>query len=121
MPREPPGLVTTTSADPAVWAGIVAVIVALLTTLTLTALTSTITVAPARNPVPLIVTCVGRAVEPLDGEIAVTVGGLTAAGGSGVGPDGDWPSQAANPIARMNRQSPAFVLYVMTLAYSFLK
>jgi hypothetical protein len=96
----------------------VAVIVALLTTLTLTALTSTITVAPARNPVPLIVTCVDRTVEPQDGEIAVTVGALGAAGASGVGADGDRPSQAANPIARTTKQTAAVVLYVMTLAYS---
>jgi hypothetical protein len=84
--------------------------------MTLTALTSTITVAPARNPVPLIVTCVVRTVEPVDGEIAVTPSALGAAGGSGVGPDGDRPSQAANPIARTTKQIPVFVLYVMTLA-----
>jgi hypothetical protein len=57
----------------------------------------------------------------MDGEIAVTVGALTAAAGSGVGPDGDRPSQAANPMARTTRQTPAFVLYVMTPAYNFLK
>jgi hypothetical protein len=64
---------------------------------------------------------VERAAEPLDGEIAVTVGELGAAGGSGVGPDGDRPSQAANPMARTTKQTPAFVLYVMTPAYNFLK
>jgi len=41
-----------------------------------------------RNPVPIIVTGVGRAVEPMDGEIAVTLGALGAAGGNGVGLDG---------------------------------
>jgi hypothetical protein len=39
----------------------------------------------------------------MDGEIAVTVGALTAAGGSGVGIDGDRPSHAANAIARTTK------------------
>ena len=86
-----------------------AVIVVLLTTVTLTAATSTVTVAPARNPVPLIMTGVGRAVEPVDGEIAVTEGALAAAGGGGgggVGPEGDCPAQAAHPIANANSNTP---------------
>jgi hypothetical protein len=50
---------------------------------------------------------VGRAVEPVDGEIAVSLGALGAAEGSGAGPDGvgadgDFPSQAVNPIANAN-------------------
>jgi len=77
-----------------------------LTTVTLTALTSTVTVAPARNPVPLTVTVVGRAVEPVDGEIAVTLGALGALGGGAVGPDGDRPSQAGNPNANANSNTP---------------
>ena len=116
VPPEPPGLVTTTSAGPAAWAGAIAVIVVLLTTVTLTAMTSTVTVAPARNPVPLIVTGVGRAVEPVDGEIAVTLGALGAAGDSGVGPDGDRPSQAVNPIANANSNTPRRALFVMAFS-----
>jgi hypothetical protein len=121
VPPDPPGLVTTTSAGPAAWAGTIAVIVVLLTTLTLTALTSTVTVAPARNPVPLIVTDVGRAVEPVDGEIAVTLGAMGAAGGSAVGPDGDRPSQAANPIASVNSHTPRWVVVVMAFSLLFRK
>jgi hypothetical protein len=111
-------LVTTTSAGPAAWAGTIAVIVVLLTTLTVTALTSTVTVAPARNPVPLIVTDVGRAVEPVDGEIAVTLGAMGAAGGSAVGPDGDRPSQAANPIVSANSNTPRRMLVVLVIVFS---
>jgi hypothetical protein len=58
-------------------------------------------------------TGVGRAVDPVDGEIAVTVGALGAAGGSGVGPDGDRPSQAANPIANANSNTPRWAIFVM--------
>jgi hypothetical protein len=110
-----------TSAGPAAWAGTIAVIVVLLTTLTLTALTSTVTVAPTRNPVPLIVTDVGRAVEPVDGEIAVTLGELAAmgaAGGSAVGPAGDRPSQAANPIASANSNTPRLMLVILVIVFS---
>jgi hypothetical protein len=87
------------------------VIVVLLTTVTLTAMTSTVTVAPARNPVPLIVTGVGRTVEPLEGEIAVTLG--AAAGDGGVGPDGDCLSQATNPNANASSNTPRRVLLFM--------
>ena len=86
VPPDPPGLVTTTSAGPAAWAGTIAVIVVLVTTVTLTATTSTVTVAPATSPVPLIVTGMGRAVEPVDGEIAVTLGALGALGAAVTAP-----------------------------------
>jgi hypothetical protein len=72
------------------------VTVVLLTTATLSAMASTVTVAPARKPVPRIVTAVGRAVEPVDGEIAVTLGAAGGSGVGGAGPDGDLASQAAN-------------------------
>jgi hypothetical protein len=113
VPPDPLGLVTTTSARPAVWAGTIALIVVLLTTVTLTAMTSTLTVAPATNPVPLIMTGVGRADEPVDGEIAVTVGAMGAAGGGGVGRDGDCPSQAANPIANVNSNTPRQAIFLI--------
>ncbi len=110
VPTERPALVTTTSAGPAVWAGAVAVMVVLLTTVTLTAMIPTVTVAPARNPVPLIMIRVGRTVEPVDGEIAVTLGTLGvpdgAAGNRGVGLDGERPSQAPSPIANANSKTP---------------
>jgi hypothetical protein len=89
------------------------VIVVLSTTTTFTAMTSSLTVAPRRNPVPLIVTGVGRAVEPVDGEIAVTLGAFGAfgaAGGSRVGPDGERPSHAAHPIANANSNTSRWVL-----------
>ena len=64
----------------------------------------------------MIVTGVGRAVEPVDGEIAVTLGALGAlgaAGDSGVGPDGDRFSHAVNPIANANSNTPSQALFVM--------
>ena len=91
-------------------------IVVLLTAWTRIAMASTVTIAPGRNPVPLIVTSVGRAVEPVEGEIAVTVGAGGAPGaadGSGVGPDGDLPSQAVSAIANVNSKTPRWVLFVM--------
>ena len=78
-------------------------------TMTSSAMASTVTLAPARNPVPLIMTDVGRIVEPIDGEIAVTRGAsreiavtLGAAGGTSVGSDGDRPSQALDAMANAN-------------------
>jgi hypothetical protein len=57
-------------------------------------------------------TGVGRAVEPVEGEIAVTVGAgaLGAVGGGGVGAEGDCPSQAANPNASANSNTPRWVI-----------
>jgi hypothetical protein len=63
-------------------------------------------------------TGVWRAVEPVEGEIAVTVGapGVSgAARGSGVGPDGDRPSHAASPIANVNSTTPRWGLFVMAI------
>jgi hypothetical protein len=88
-------------------------IVALLTTVTISAVASIVTVAPARKPAPMIVTRVGRAVEPVDGEIAVTLGVMGAPGGGGVGSDGDLPSQAAHPIANANSTALRWILFVM--------
>jgi hypothetical protein len=62
-------------------------------------------------------TGVGRADEPVDGEIADTVGALGAAGGGGVGPDGDRPSQAANPIANVNSNTPRQAIFLICNPY----
>ena len=72
----PPEVVTTTLAFPAVPDGVTAVIVVLLTTITLVAGTPPMVtpVAPVKF-VPVMVTGVPPAVGPLDGEIPVTVGG----------------------------------------------
>jgi hypothetical protein len=51
-------------------------------------------------------TDVGRAVEPVDGEMAVTVGAAAAIDGSGVGSDGDCLSQAEDPVVSANSNSP---------------
>src|SRR3984893_9136160 len=68
-------LVTTTFTAPAAWAAVVAVIEVLLTTVTvLAAVPPTVTVAPERKPVPLMVTAVPPLTDPAPGEIAVTVG-----------------------------------------------
>ena len=66
----------------------------------------------------MIVTGVGRAVEPVDGEIAVTLGALRPAGESAVGPDGERPSQAANPIASANSDTPLWMLVVLVTLFS---
>src|SRR4029079_10817033 len=61
---------------PAAWAGVVAVIDVALATVTLVAaVPPTVTVAPVAKFVPVIVTFVTPAVDPVAGEIAVTVGG----------------------------------------------
>jgi len=68
-------------------------------------------------------TGVGRAVEPTDGEIAVTLGAsdemgvtLGAVGGTSVGSDGDRPSQALDAIANANSNTLRWVLFVMTFS-----
>jgi hypothetical protein len=67
--------VTVTVDAPAIWAAVVAVIVVAFTTVTPVAgVPPMVTVAPATNPVPLMVTLVPPAVVPLVGAIAVTVG-----------------------------------------------
>ena len=68
-------LVTTTLTDPAVCAGVVAVIDVLPTTFTLVAaVPPRLTVAPARKPVPVMVTAVPPATGPAFGLIEATVG-----------------------------------------------
>ncbi len=62
---------------PAVCAGVVAVIEVLLATVTLVALVPpNLTVAPAKKPVPVMVTAVPPVVGPVLGAMAVTVGAL---------------------------------------------
>ena len=51
-------------------------------------------------------TGVGRTVEPVDGETAVTVGAIGATGGGGVGADGGCPLHAAHPIANAKSNTP---------------
>ena len=76
MADVPPTLVTVTSTLPAACAGAVAVIDVAELTVTLVAATPPkLTVSPAVNPVPVIVTDVPPAVGPLVGLTAVTVGG----------------------------------------------
>ena len=68
-------MVTTTFTAPAACAGVVAVIEVLFTTVTPVAdVPPSLTVAPARNPVPVMVTAVPPAVVPEFGVIALTVG-----------------------------------------------
>ena len=60
---------------PAAWAGVVAVMEVALTTFTpVAAVPPKLTVAPAKNPVPVMVTAVPPEAEPVVGETAVTVG-----------------------------------------------
>lgn len=75
VPLWPSVLVTTTFTDPAVCAGVMAVICVALTTVTaVAAVPPNITAAPDRNPVPVTVIDVPPAVVPDVGEMAVTVG-----------------------------------------------
>jgi hypothetical protein len=70
--------VTVTLTAPAEPAGVVAVIWVELTTVTaVAAALPKVTVAPARKPVPVRVTAVPPAVEPLAGEMPLRVSGLT--------------------------------------------
>ena len=72
----PPVLVTATALAPAVPAGVVQVIFVAETTVTdVQGVPPTLTVAPAKNPVPVIDIAVPPAVEPFAGETLVTVGG----------------------------------------------
>ena len=75
LPLCPPELVTVTVTAPAVPAGVVAVMVVLLTTVTLVAdALPKVTVAPAVKFVPVMVTAVPPATGPLLGLTLVTVG-----------------------------------------------
>ena len=69
-------LVTTTFTAPAACAGVVAVIEVPLTTFTLVAaVVPNVTPAPARKPVPMIVTGVPPVVDPIFGDKPLSVGG----------------------------------------------
>ena len=75
LPLCPLGLVAVTVTAPALPAGVVAVMLVLLATITfVAAVPPNVTVAPATKFVPLIVTAVPPAVEPLLGETLLTVG-----------------------------------------------
>lgn len=75
LPLWPPELVTVTVTAPALPAGVVAVIEVLLTTTTFVAAAEpNVTVAPAAKFVPVMVTAVPPAVDPLFGLTLVTVG-----------------------------------------------
>ena len=75
MPLWASVLVTTTLTAPAAWAGVVAVIVELLTNVTpVAAVPPTLAVAPDKNPVPVIVTAAPPLVVPVLGVIDDTVG-----------------------------------------------
>jgi hypothetical protein len=68
-------LVTVTATAPALPAGVVAVMVVLFTTTTfVAAVVPNVTVAPAAKFVPVIVTGVAPVVDPVFGEILLTVG-----------------------------------------------
>jgi hypothetical protein len=73
-----PFTVTVTVTAPAVPAGVIAVIVVLFVTDTfVAAVPPNVTVAPAAKFVPVIVTDVPPAVDPLFGDTFVTVGNTT--------------------------------------------
>jgi hypothetical protein len=75
LPLRIPKFVTVTVTAPALPAGVVAVMVVLFTTLTLVAAAvPNVTVAPAAKFVPVIVTAVPPAVDPLFGLTVPTVG-----------------------------------------------
>ena len=73
-----PLTVTVTATVPAVPAGVAAVMVVPFTTTTLVAVAApNVTVAPAMKFVPVIVTGVPPAVDPVFGDTLLTVGGAT--------------------------------------------
>ena len=75
VPLWPSGFVSVTLTAPAAWAGVVAVRLVLLPTVTfVAALPPKETVAPVRKLAPVRVTAVPPAVEPLAGATLVTVG-----------------------------------------------
>jgi hypothetical protein len=75
LPLCPPGFVTVTVTAPALPAGVVAVIVVLFTTTTLVAaVPPNVTVAPTAKFVPVIVTEVPPAVDPLVGATLLKAG-----------------------------------------------
>jgi hypothetical protein len=94
-----PLTVTVTVAAPAACAGVVAVIVVPFTTTTLVAAVPPIvTVAPAAKFVPVIVTAVPPAADPLFGEMLLTVGTTTY----------------VYPFAKLPPDTPGFVTVTVT-------
>jgi hypothetical protein len=78
LPLMPPGLVTVTVTVPALSAGVVAVMVVLLTTVTpVAAVPPNATVSPDAKLVPVMVTDVPPASGPPFGVTLLTVGGTT--------------------------------------------
>lgn len=73
-PLGPPGFVTVTVTAPTAPAGLVAVIVVLLTVTFVAALLPKLAVAPETKFVPVIVTMVPPLVEPTFGDTLVIVG-----------------------------------------------
>jgi hypothetical protein len=72
-----PVTVTATETAPALPAGVVAVmVVAFITTTLVAAVPPNVTVAPVAKFVPVIVTAVPPAVDPLFGDTLLTVGGI---------------------------------------------
>jgi hypothetical protein len=79
-------LVTTTSTNPGAWAAVIAVIVVLVTPMTLAAAPPSISVAPLRNPVPVTRISEAISVGPMVGDTAATV--RAGGGASGDGAEG---------------------------------
>src|SRR5258706_1255790 len=80
MPNCASMFVTTTATAPRACGGVVALIEVAFANVTLVAeIPPMVTVAPAANPVPVIVTGVPPAVGPVAGEIPVTVGAALVA------------------------------------------
>ena len=101
----PSGLLTVTLTAPAACAGVFAVIVVLLVTLTLRAdEPPKLTVAPETKLVPVRVTLVPPAVDPLVGVMLVTVG----ADGGGGGP----PPVGGNIVVSLRKAPGALLRYV---------
>ena len=72
----PSMFVTTTSADPKGWAGVVAVIVVLFETMIVVQVAPpTLTTAPLVKPLPLTVIVLPPFTDPLLGDVEATLGG----------------------------------------------
>jgi hypothetical protein len=103
----PDASLTTTSSSPAAVAAVFAVISVAETTTTEVAALPILTVAPFRKPVPLILTAVPPAVEPNDGSIAVTVGGVTYVY---IGPAEEIPFESLTTTSSLPIPSPVFAV-----------
>jgi hypothetical protein len=98
--------VTTTFTAPAAWAGVLAVIEVPFTTVMLVAdVPPTFTVAPDKNPVPMMVTVVPPLVVPVLGVIEATLGAGLDPGVGGLVVDARPPPQLGNnSSASSNRE-----------------